>query len=391
MTHGNLNIEQVTLTGDVALDKDESKSRKELIQIIKDNTEVHEMMNGFCIIEFNNKKIAIYVKNVTYLGTPHPIYKKRIQLGKNFIKAYDEFKQLNINLMLLGVYTYKDTLVFVDFEIENYIKNKGNNSSAHVFVSDLQMAFEKNIYSKTDHKNNEITCIKGNGFSKYLKDKYENNGKNIVNVFNKIDEFFNSLNIEWIGKSCYKEMIDNNFNNKFQSEWPGFYLEFKLDKFVAKHKLENYIKYEQNKRKGEVDLDLFFPEVQAYGDLKCHTSSGKGIPGNDMQTILNVTKTNSIYYVICEHETTKDKELNYETTKYWNEMQNKNDLMSYHTRMKGKVNLKSYMILEINKYNLKYLSSFQKDFINSDGSKRKEKIIINKKDISNFIVYKKEL
>ena len=54
--------------------------------------------------------------------------------------------------------------------------------------------------------------------------------------------------------------------------------------------------------------------------------------------------------------------------------------------MKHSVSLKNYLILEINKYNMKYLDIF-KQGKNSDGKPRNPKIMISNKNINNFLVH----
>ena len=93
-----------------------------------------------------------------------------------------------------------------------------------------------------------------------------------------------------------------------------------------------------------------------------------------------------IYYVVANHDTEKDSEHGFKVTKYWNGMQNKENLMSYSNKMKYEIKIKSYYILELNKYNKKYIDVFYQGK-NSDGKPRKPKISINIKNINNFLVH----
>ena len=60
--------------------------------------------------------------------------------------------------------------------------------------------------------------------------------------------------------------------------------------------------------------------------------------------------------------------------------------MSYSEKMKYGVKIKSYYILELNKYNKKYIDEFHQGK-NSDGNARNKKIIIKKNNINNFLVH----
>lgn len=391
MKLGNQDVEQLNENGEIIYDKDISYSRGELKHIVKEYYNIIGEENDCLIGEYEGIKYACYLKNITYLGTPHPKYKKRVQLGNNFIEKYQYFKAKNMELIILGIYNYHNNLFFVDFDTANYACNKSHNSSAHVLISDFQEAFEKGFYSKIDVRNNKISIFNKDNVSKFLGIKFKGYKDPKLMVFEELNTFFDSIDTYWNGIECYQEMIDNNFNQKFQSEWPGFYLEYLLSSYLKKYDKKGIIQYKQNKGKYDIDLDLEFPLIPAYGDLKCHSLGTSAIPGNDYETIMNVIQDYAIYYVICDHDTVKDSDMDYRTTKFWNTVQHKDDLMSYHAKMKGAVHLRNYMVLEINKYNARYLSEFQKGFINSNGKPRKRKIQIKKKDLPNFVIYKHEL
>ncbi|MCF0239525.1 MAG: hypothetical protein HUJ62_03630, partial [Streptococcus gallolyticus] len=68
------------------------------------------------------------------------------------------------------------------------------------------------------------------------------------------DKFFSKTGKEWQGIDCYQEMIDSDYKNKYQAEWPGFYLEFKFDNFIAEFEIETYVRYAQDKTDTGIDL-----------------------------------------------------------------------------------------------------------------------------------------
>lgn len=50
-----------------------------------------------------------------------------------------------------------------------------------------------------------------------------------------LDNFFAGLPKWWHGIASYQEMVDARFNNALQPEWPGFYLEYNLAKYIKEH------------------------------------------------------------------------------------------------------------------------------------------------------------
>ena len=61
-----------------------------------------------------------------------------------------------------------------------------------------------------------------------------------------------------------------------------------IRKYLKENSLEHLIRYEQNKKKNGIDLDLYFPTLMDYGDLKAHSDYSKGIQGNDWNTIFGI-------------------------------------------------------------------------------------------------------
>lgn len=342
--------------------------------------------NGYIYGSYMGMEYCILCKNISYLGNPHPIYKKRIQIPELFINLYKENSKKDIITLLIGVYKYKDTILFCDFDTSKYINNKSHNSSAHIYTIDLLNGFRNGIFKKKDYRDNIITVFDENNVNKFLEMKLSASSTTGVEVFDTLDNFFASMFKEWIGIDCYMEMIENGFNNKFQPEWPGFYLEYKLEKYLEENHKKDIIRYCQNKKNGDIDLDLYFPKLGIYGDLKTHSLNSTAIQGNDYETIMSLIENQSIYYIVCCHETEKDKNHNFVVTEFWNKAQYKTDLHSYGNKMKYSVKLKKYYILEINKYNKKYLKIFNQGK-NSDGKPREPKIMIPDKYIENFLVH----
>lgn len=427
---GKTIVEQVDLEGNIVDDYDTSISIQQLFSRIKEHfPKITKSESGMICGEYEGHKYSIRTKNITYLGNPHPHFKKRIQIPDDLQKFYKESLEKGMFPILLGVYTYNDNILFCDFNIEDFIYKKAHNSSAHVYVSDLVEATVDGIFQKIDYFGNKITVFRPDVVTIFLEDMFQNRGVNIdivkknnncndyVHVMYDIEEqnkdlvnerivnysainmpveikehifnFFRNERKIWNGIECYKEMIKNNYRNKFQPEWAGFYLEYEFERYLLKNNLTNLITYAQDKKSGGIDLDLYFPTIQSYGDLKAHSDKSRGIQGNDWDTILNIINSkesnNHVYYIVCEHSTQKDSNHNYRVTQFWNQVQNKRNLMSYSSRMKYSIELKKMYILDINSENKEYLTMF-KQGVNSNGKLRAPKIMIEQDNISHFII-----
>lgn len=385
MKLSNIMVEQITTDNTIVEDYGEILYKNELVKIFIDNFTNIRIINNIIYGEINSKKYCIFYKNISYLGTPHPFHKKRIQIPESFKKLYNENITKGIKTLLLGVYKYHDTLLFCDFDTTNYVNNKAHNSSAHVSSIDLLNGERNGYFSKKDIRGNIVTVFDKNNIEKYLNTKLFGI-YTTFDVFETLDDFFNSITKEWIGVEAYSEMIADNYRNKYQPEWPGFYLEYKLERFLDENDKNEIITFYQNRKKGGVDLDLKFPQLGFYGDLKAHSTNSTGIQGNDYTTVMDLLENQIIYYIVANHDTEKDKDHDYIVTKFWNEQRNKTDLMSYANKMKYSIKIKSYYVLELNRYNKKYIDIYHQGR-NSDGSPRNPKISISIKNINNFLVH----
>ena len=416
-------VEQVNKDGEIVSDFDTSLSRTRIFRKLKECFPDIRMDNDLIVGQYVGKKYSILIKNITYLGNPHPLYKKRIQIS-GLPEFYQKSIERGLKPLMLGIYTYKDNTLFCDFNIDTYINKKSHNSSAHVYTDDLSAATIDGIFQKIDYFNNEITVFNTENVIAFLNNKFdlfeEENQEldqtnclmfddkgnyleaqvsdcpivyvenNPYDVLKKVfSDFFDSEKKEWYGIDCYKEMIKSDYKNKFQSEWVGFYLEFKFEKYISNHNLELVTPFAQDKNDGGIDLDLFFPTLKSYGDLKAHSSNSKAVQGNDMSTVKRLLNSdeysNHIYYIVCEHDTFKDKDFDYVVTKFWNRAQNKDNEMSYSSKMKNSVKLNKYYVFDINKSNQQYLTVFRQGR-NSNGRLRNPKIMIEKDDYEKFLL-----
>ena len=414
-------VEQVDVYGNIVMGYDHSLSTSKIFEVLKQNfPNIYKDEDNMICGEYDGRGYAIRIKNITYLGHPHPLFKKRIQITNDLQSFYQNAKRKGKIPLLMGVYTYEDNLIFCDFSIDDFINKRAHNSSAHIYTENIADATIDGYFEKEDHFGNHITAFSQEGIKTFLEEKVrlhkvldsdsskqdviidgEEQSQQIIEktvmpeeIRNMIISFFDQEKRHWFGIDCYNAMISADYRNKFQPEWPGFYLEFEFERYLEKNNLTPYIQYAQDKTKGGIDLDLYFPTIQMYGDLKAHSSQSKGIQGNDWNTVMSLItdtgKDNHIYYVVCEHETKKDADKDYEVTYFWNKIQNKSNLMSYHRRMKNSVELTKAYILDINQNNVDYLSKF-KQGINSNGRPREPKIMIDHDKISNFLLEKIDL
>lgn len=389
MIFSNLKAEQINERYEVVEDYGEILSKEEMAGIILEHFPAAEYRDGCIYGEYNGRRYCIYFKNISYLGTPHPLFKKRIQIGDNFKEVYRRNQENGVQTLLIGIYKYQRVELFVDFDITRYIARKSHNSSAHVYTLDLKNGLSFGIFQREDNNKNTITTFTAENVREYLQSKTGAVVDLRLGFVAVLDDFYTRLPKCWHGISAYREMIDANFNHALQPEWPGFYHEFKLDQYIKNNAVSHVIQYKQNKKKGDIDLDLFFPQIPAFGDLKAHSNDSTGIQGNDWDTIMRVIQEQSVYYIVCNHDTRKDRDCGNEVTKFWNTQLGKDNLLSYAQKMKNAVRLTSYSVLEINRFNKQYLDVFRQGH-NSDGSPRNPKITIRNCNIGNFLIHQKE-
>lgn len=421
MKRGVVPVEQVDKDGNIVVGLDISLSSSEIYSVLERYFPgIYRDEDNMICGTLGKYKYSIRIKNITYLGIPHPTFKKRIQISDDLQAFYRASITKKYIPLLMGIYTYNDNTVFCDFNIEDYINKKAHNCSAHVYTGDISEATRFSIFQKIDYFKNKITVFSPTGISAFFKDKLAYLETSVVGsmvlpfekeqtiretaksffvdstVFPsellwRIWDFFGKERKCWHGIECYREMLAVNYANRNQPEWAGFYLEYRFGKYITEHNISHLVRYEQDRTKDGIDLDLFFPSIGQYGDLKAHSDHSHAIQGNDWDTVSKVIDSNGhIYYIVCEHSTIKDSECNYEVTQFWNTIQGKSNLMSYSARMKNQVDLKKAFVLDINSNNRNYLTKF-KQGVNSDGSLRNPKIMVDMDSIEHFLLASKNL
>ncbi len=391
--------EQITQSLSIVHDFDDKMTtREEFVSAFEEalgEVEVVKYKNTrICPIKYthNNKDTYFLTGAITWLNKPHPLFKKRLQLKDWYRDFYEEYMQKeNTDIRIVGVYRYDNMHIFVEFNIDDYIDNKLKNSSAHIYINDLYQALKNDYVTKKDKRGNTITAVSSKNFKKYIDGEIEENSD-----FDLFVKFNNTFPFgEWItAKSAIEKMKSKNFPNWRKTEWAGWFLEYEMDKFIENEQCQNTMKYIINKKKGDLDFDLFFKEDDFFGDLKASNINTNEAPGNDKENTLKaINEKEKLWYIIYEHETKKDTDYNSEMAiarmELIGEPYEEGSKISYKDRMKHSVKFKKMKILEINKTNKNILKQFNQGR-NSNGKKRRPKCKIPKRYIDGFVIYSYE-
>ncbi len=335
----------------------------------------------------SNPNVKLLVRNVTYLGKPHPIFKKRIQIPPK----WRIFASLHFNddVRFIGVYHYNDLELIVDFEKDGFLDSKAKNASAHVMVFDLFQGYINGFFSKIDAFGHLISVIKPSGFLDYLK---------LGARKSDLSTYFGEINLEMpfnqeiIGIDAYKEMFDSGFPYAAEAEWPGFYVEFRFSEILRRLGLEDKIQYLGRKGKGEeaLELDLFFGEESFYGDIKSSSISETTLYGNKIGTTDEaIEKYGKLWYIIYTFDSERDVNHGRVVSEWWSNKRNKerksDGSFSYEKRMKYSIVLKEMYVIQIDKSNKHHLLR------EAEVSGNRMKYALKKKDIDNFVLYRYKL
>lgn len=402
--------EQITKDLNIEVAKDMPFNSSQITNLV-----TNILGNNNCFIEEINKRKVLCYKHddkiivllkaaITYLGGSgqHPIFKKRVQLKHWYKEIVNYYKdKVNYDVRFIGVYHYKDNIIFTDFIKDTYINKKMNNSAAHVYINDLYQAMKNGLFKKTDRNKNKLITIRKDLFKKYLDGDLDNLGYDLFKIFEEFNK--SSFLGKWItAKEAITEMHEAKWHTWKETEWAGWYLEFKMDQFIKKNNFNSVLTYigGSNKKKGDLDFDLWFSKDNFFGDLKANSKVTKDSLGNDQENFINsITKYNKFWYVVYEHDTIKDEKFNYEATKFRTNFikdkgewpKNKEfDELSYHRRMKHSVKFEKMNIIELNNVNFREVLKDFNQGRQPNGDKRKKKFKISKKNMDNYVVYHEE-
>lgn len=401
----NADSEQIQFDTSITVDQDQPLTPKGIYDALS-NWLGHENVSklrifdkSVIVYQHNNNNIILLTKCITYLGNPHPIFKKRIQLPEwyqEFCNSID-LNHLDYDVRFIGVYHYNGNIIFVDFVKDTYMQHGLHNSSAHVYTNDLFQAMTYGVFRKEDKFGNTIVAIRNDKLKEYLD--------NSLKSENTLFDLFRQFNCGYpFGKWLYafdiiKEMHEGEWPQWRQTEWAGWFLEFKFDKFTRNQNIQNQMRYvgSSNKRVGDLDFDIRFEEFDFYGDLKASDITKTETPGNDQESLVEcIYRFNKFWYVIYEHETKKDSECGYEATVARNRYIKSvdpaydKDEMSYHSRMKHSVRFLKMTIIELNRVNFRDALKIFNQGRQPDGSARAPKFNIDKKTLENdnYVVFR---
>lgn len=402
---GSLVVDQIgpdgTLRGDVDTTLSERQKNDLLLAALPGARA--ESYLGNRVVRFQDQ--IILKKQVTHLGNPWPSFKKRIQIPESWLDVDRQARTDGLNTRFIGIYHYGEVTIFVDFDPITYVQRKANNSAAHVATNDLFQAQTLGQFSREDKNGNRLTSVRADHFATYLLAGYQEKNPHIEVLDRFSEAFLDGARID--GLAAVQEMYAANWPDKFQNEWAGFYVEFRLSHYVRQHKFGDFVVVQKEKRKGEFDYDLRFLKdgvLEHYGDLKASNIAVTDSPGNDAADFFRcLSETGRFWYVIFEHETWHGRDNGDVSTIAWNEWRRSvghvpaskvYDSLSYAGRFKEAVRFVRVKILEVNQANVGIvLGDFQEDFGQylGKGNPRKPKVLIKKKDIDNFLIYTKSI
>ena len=224
-------------------------------------------------------------------------------------------------------------------------------------------------------------------FKSASKENRLNDSKN--EVLKAFEDYVRTIPAEWNGIECISEMSESGYSQSMQAEWAGSYNEFRLRKYLDEHpEASRHIEFYQDRSRGGIDLDLRLPSINSYADVKIHSSASGAVIGNDCRTVDRILDENpdaKIYLLVTDIQARRDRDFDYETTVFWNNLLHKENRYSYGRRMKHSAAVDKVSLLEINSANRDRLSLFRQGR-NSNGKPRFPKYKINRKDIEAFAV-----
>ncbi len=394
---GSVVVDQIGRDGELLHDVDTrlSNRRKDELLLAALPGAVVETLAGERVVRYRDQ--AILKKQITHLGNPWPAFKKRIQIPIKWLDIESEARAAGLVTRFIGIYSYRDVTIFVDFDPATYVRRKANNSAAHVATNDLHQAQVVGQFSRVDRNGNHLTSVRADELSRYLSGGVAPEDPRIE-VFRRFNaELLDGREIPAL--EAVQEMHAAAWPDRFQAEWPGFYLEYRFDAFVRRSSLLDLVEFQKDKRRHRYDFDLAFRSrlsVDYYGDLKASDIVKHESPGNDAEDVRRcVQEYGRFWYVIYEHTTKHARDNGDVATIAWNEWRRsvghkgrkEFDPLSYARKFKESVTFRRMMILEVNEANFEIVLGSFRQGQQPDGAERALKVMINKKYIDNFLIY----
>lgn len=394
---GRVDVDQIAPGGVLVQDVDTTLSDAEknrLLLAALPGASV-EIYHGERVVRYRDQ--IILKKQVTHLGNPWPGFKKRIQIPGKWLAVEAAARIEGLVPRFVGIYHYRGTTIFVDFDPTTYVTRRANNSAAHVATNDLFQAETGGVFARCDRNGNVLSSVRSKEFERYLLGAASATDPRlgVFRSFNR--ELMDGQTVE--GLDAVKEMYAANWPDTFQGEWPGFYLEFRFAEFLKKARLSGLAEFQKDKNVGSFDYDLVFrsgPDVEYYGDLKASDVVKHESPGNDAADIRRCVELyGRFWYVIYEHETVRARDTGGAATVAWNEWKRSvgyrarkaYNPLSYASRYKASVKFVKMMVLEVNPANFDLALGNFAQGQQPGGAARALKVMIKKRNIDNFLVY----
>ncbi len=345
-----------------------------------------------CIINDGIKDIDIvlYLKAISNAGWDYKPEYKRVQVGNRNLLDLKMLRKQNatkLNL-IIGYYNYEKP-IFAGWNANEYTRHR-TNRSCYVNVGNLIKGYQNDFF-ETECFGQPVTVFKPEFLTTYInqyisyKIIYDQDEQSIdklldiaTELYTILDEYNKQIDYYWDGKEKIIEMKNDNSKNWKQMEWPGFYLEHLIEKKLYSQLDFNGATFENTK------FDVF---EQIPWDLKVHTinsSNPNKIPTNDLNAInYAVNEFGYVGFIILEGEAIWDEENQF---KRWHD-----DLKGKKSRyrLKGdKINRKSrrrklalkvkgLKVILIDKDSVKKQPQFQNNMINSNGTIRNAKMLLD--------------
>ncbi|HLS26437.1 MAG TPA: hypothetical protein VK063_11240 [Beutenbergiaceae bacterium] len=393
-------VDQILPDGSLVQDADTKLTFRRRVDILSRYLpEVYiQQVEGERVLRLGDQ--ALLVRQVHHLGHPWPGFKKRIQIPRRWVNTYHLLAQEGVRTRFVGLYHYRDTTILVDFDPRTYIQRKANNSAAHVATNDLFQAQLHGSFSRVDRNGNRLTSLRADQFAGYLRtDRVAREPQlEVLAAFNA--EFLDGQITP--AMSAVRQMHEAQWPDTFQGEWPGFYLEYRLDRFLKANGHTREMRFIKQKTPGGYDYDLEFGtpgKITHYGDLKASDYAQKETPGNDAASIeACVRQYGRFWYLIFEHQTWKARDHGDVATIEWNHWRRDaghtaragfNEL-SYRQRFKSAVRFFRMRVLEVNPANFHTVLGDFAQGRQPSGDARALKVMIRKANIDNFLVYSHE-
>ena len=395
-------VAQIKRDGTLVLDYDSRYTRTEIFKVLRGILGQSLKKDRKQYIFAN--KVALLVKNISFLGHHWTSDKKRMQLSDYFPEYVLQNSQNGLTTVYLGIYHYDSVQLFVVYDPNQFVHKKSNNSSAHVNIFDLQYAQKTGYFCKRDRNGNDVRVYKKDGFRDYVTRLVNDEKTDLLKGVNKyLADFANDIldfiPKKWNAIDCIKEMQQSGDHNYRQTRWEGFYFEFLVRKFLKQYP-GMQLAWHNDKTKDGIDLDLVFSKENAiFVDLKTH-SSGDAIMGNAIDTFEKVVvdEGGQVFYICLNLKPEKDSAHDYVATKFWNTLRETPEIdedkliRASKDNVKYSVEVESISLLSIDKVGFEILKEKPfKQGHNSNGEPRKPKVNILKKMVDDFTVYFREL